>query len=359
MLLSFSTLFGQTTIRLIKKDGLFYIPCKVNGLALNFIFDTGASDVTISLTEANFMLKNGYLSKNEIIGASSGQLANGEITKSTTILLKEIEVGGIKIYNVRASIINNADASLLLGQSAMAKFGNFQIDPNNGILTISSKENMGGKVYSANNLWVINLANENLSDTIADCTKGIAINPKDTKAYVRRGIAKYGLNDKQGAIIDFTKAIDIDPNDASAYHERGLTKDILDDYQGAIADFTKDITINSQDTMAYVGRGFAKEKLQDHYGAIQDYTQAIIIDSSDEFAYVGRANVLYELQNYQGAIADYTQVIILNPNNANAYYYRGLAKYNIGNHEGACQDWSKAGELGDANAYDMIQKYCQ
>ena len=51
---------SQTVIKMKKEGGVSIIPCKVNGLNLNFIFDTGASDVSISLTEANFMLKNGY-----------------------------------------------------------------------------------------------------------------------------------------------------------------------------------------------------------------------------------------------------------------------------------------------------------
>lgn len=44
------------------EGGTFEVPCQINGLQLQMIFDTGASDVTISSVEANFMLKNRYLS---------------------------------------------------------------------------------------------------------------------------------------------------------------------------------------------------------------------------------------------------------------------------------------------------------
>ncbi|MFZ4105338.1 aspartyl protease family protein [Flavobacterium sp.] len=57
---------GQTRITMLKDGGVYSVPCKVNGLPLKFIFDTGASDVSISLTEASFMLKNGYLNKEDI-----------------------------------------------------------------------------------------------------------------------------------------------------------------------------------------------------------------------------------------------------------------------------------------------------
>jgi predicted aspartyl protease len=44
--------FSQTVIQMKREGGVSIIPCKVNGLQLSFIFDTGASDVSISLTEA-------------------------------------------------------------------------------------------------------------------------------------------------------------------------------------------------------------------------------------------------------------------------------------------------------------------
>jgi len=38
----------------------------VNGLSLKFIFDTGASAISLSKSEAVFMLKSGYLSVDDI-----------------------------------------------------------------------------------------------------------------------------------------------------------------------------------------------------------------------------------------------------------------------------------------------------
>ncbi|MDA7803455.1 retroviral-like aspartic protease family protein [Crocinitomix sp.] len=117
-------------------SGTYEIPCKVNGLALNFIFDTGASDVSISLTEALFMFKNGYLNENDIIGTESYSIANGDITEGTTIRIRKLEFGGLVLYNVDASIIHEMEAPLLLGQSAISRLGTIQIDPKKGTLTV-------------------------------------------------------------------------------------------------------------------------------------------------------------------------------------------------------------------------------
>lgn len=134
---------GQTKIIMQRDGGVFTVPCEVNGLKLKFIFDTGASAVTISLTEALFMLKNGYLKEKDIQGSSYAQLANGEITKNTKIILSEIKFSGFVIKNVEAFVIHELAAPLLLGQSAMKQIGTFQFDPNKGILTIINGKKRG------------------------------------------------------------------------------------------------------------------------------------------------------------------------------------------------------------------------
>ena len=106
-LLSSAYSFSQTVIKMKREGGVSIVPCKVNGLSLSFIFDTGAADVTISLTEALFMLKNNYLSSEDIVGKANYSNANGELSEGVLINIKEIEFAGLKLYNVRASIIKN------------------------------------------------------------------------------------------------------------------------------------------------------------------------------------------------------------------------------------------------------------
>lgn len=128
--LFFSTsLFSQETIQMKRLDsGLFQITGKVNGLDLIFLFDTGASDISISLTEALFMLKNGHLEEKDIKGSSYSQLANGDILENTSIILKNVQIGNTEIHNVKATIVHNLDAPLLLGQSAIQQLGPIQLD---------------------------------------------------------------------------------------------------------------------------------------------------------------------------------------------------------------------------------------
>jgi len=104
-----SNLFSQTVIKMKREGGISIIPCKVNGLNLNFIFDTGASNVSLSMTEATFMLKNGYLSESDILGTNKFSDATGKISEGVIINLKEIEIAGADMvfYPAKAIIKNN------------------------------------------------------------------------------------------------------------------------------------------------------------------------------------------------------------------------------------------------------------
>ena len=117
-------------------SGTYEIPCQVNGLPLKMIFDTGASDVTISSVEANFMFKNGYLSGNDVKGKTHYMTASGDIHEGTVLRLREVKLGDAVLKNIEASVVGNQKAPLLLGQSVLEKFGTITIDNINSKLKI-------------------------------------------------------------------------------------------------------------------------------------------------------------------------------------------------------------------------------
>ena len=112
----------------LEKSGIYTIPCKVNGLKLQFVFDTGATDVHLSLVEAAFMLKNGYIEDDDFVGTETYSMADGSISENAIVNLKTIKIGSRIINNVKACISSKIDASLLLGQSAIRKLGSYSIE---------------------------------------------------------------------------------------------------------------------------------------------------------------------------------------------------------------------------------------
>lgn len=124
-------------IPFVKENGVYKVQCRINGLPLHFVFDTGAADVTLSLVEANFMMKNGYLSANDVVGNQRYMDANGDVSVGTVINIKEVSFGDCELTNVRASVVKNQRAPLLLGQSVLGRLGKIEIDNSGRVLKIA------------------------------------------------------------------------------------------------------------------------------------------------------------------------------------------------------------------------------
>ena len=123
-----------------KTHGVCEVKCTINGMPLYFVFDTGASDITMSSVEANFMLKNRYLTEQDIVGKQYYQVADGGISEGTVINIRNVNFGGLDLNNIKASVVKSQQAPLLLGQSALQKLGKIEIDNEKRVIKITYKE---------------------------------------------------------------------------------------------------------------------------------------------------------------------------------------------------------------------------
>jgi tetratricopeptide (TPR) repeat protein len=173
-------------------------------------------------------------------------------------------------------------------------------------------------------------------------------------AYNDRGVNRYQLGDKQGAISDFTQAINLNPNFAQPYYNRGATRNDLGDKQGAINDFSHFINFYPRNSLAYFNRGIAWHELGDKQRAISDFTQVIKLNPNNVAAYYNRGASRSDLGDKHGAINDFSTVINLNPNFAQAYNNRGLARHNLGDKQGAISDFTQSLRINyrDPTAYN-------
>ncbi len=117
-----------------EKNGVRYIPMKINGQELDFVFDTGASSICISTLEAMILYKNGMLKEEDFIGTKQFLDASGNISEGATIKLKTVQIGEKILENVEATIIKNPKAECLFGQTVLSKFGKYTIDNQNNII---------------------------------------------------------------------------------------------------------------------------------------------------------------------------------------------------------------------------------
>ena len=126
---------GKTSIKMEKVNGVYEIPTEIDGIPMHFIFDTGAGIISISETEATFLYKQGKLTQEDIKGSANFTDANGDVSEATIIVLKTVKLGDKVLTNVEASVVHNLGAPLLMGQSALEKFGKISIDYQRGEIT--------------------------------------------------------------------------------------------------------------------------------------------------------------------------------------------------------------------------------
>lgn len=124
----------SNTVSMEIENGVRYVWIHVNGIKLRFIFDTGASNICISPAEASVLYRQGTLQKEDILDIEYFQDATGNISAGTTINLREVKIGSVVLENVKATIVDNINAPLLLGQSVLERFGKIQIDNDNNLI---------------------------------------------------------------------------------------------------------------------------------------------------------------------------------------------------------------------------------
>lgn len=140
ILLVVSTLLSaQVTITMEQEGGVYKVPCVVNGAKMKFIFDTGAATVCLSESMAEYLLVNDYITKDDILGTGTSQVADGRIVDHVKINLRDIEVAGLHLKDVEAVVVEGQRAPLLLGQTAIQKLGKVSIEGNK--LTIDNGRN--------------------------------------------------------------------------------------------------------------------------------------------------------------------------------------------------------------------------
>lgn len=143
----------RVMIQMTHRGGVFEVPCKINGLEMPFIFDTGASNVCISTTEADFLYKHNRLDDSDFVGFSSAMIANGDVVQNAVIMLRSVEIGGIVLHDVEASVDFNENAPLLFGQSALSQFGCFTIEGDKLYITPKSEETPSRISQFLKDLW--------------------------------------------------------------------------------------------------------------------------------------------------------------------------------------------------------------
>lgn len=123
-----------------EEGGVKYITVNVNGVGFEMIFDTGCSGALISLAEAQYLAEKGKLTKEDILGMTQSQIADGSIVENMVVNLKEVIIGDrIRYPDVTATVSSNINAPLLLGNEVLNRHASVTIDNENNVLRLNMK----------------------------------------------------------------------------------------------------------------------------------------------------------------------------------------------------------------------------
>lgn len=103
-------------------DGHFYIDATVNGQAVRFLVDTGASDIVLSPADA---ARAGF-KRSELSFNRQYQTANG-IGWGAPVVLRSIEAGAIRFRGVAASVNDAPMSESLLGMGFLDRLSGFEV----------------------------------------------------------------------------------------------------------------------------------------------------------------------------------------------------------------------------------------
>lgn len=186
----------------------------------------------------------------------------------------------------------------------------------------------------------------------SDCNLAIALNRNYTKAYARRGAARFALQKLEDAKKDYEKVLELEPNNFEATNElrkinQALTskenscpkepdtvvKSIEGEKKQIEEQQNKQQAISEKD----LGNAFFKEGKYER--AIECYTRGIAADGTNALLPANRAMAYLKIEKYEEAEKDCTQAILLDGSYSKAFARRGTARTFLGKLNEAKQDF--------------------
>ncbi|XP_009466977.1 PREDICTED: RNA polymerase II-associated protein 3 isoform X2 [Nipponia nippon] len=198
----------------------------------------------------------------------------------------------------------------------------------------------------------------------SDCNLALALDKNYTKAYARRGAARFALKNLQGAKEDYEKVLELDANNFEAKNElkkidQALSskesseqKEFEDRVRPELTDEEKKCIEDQQlkqkaITEKDLGNGYFKEGKYE--AAVECYTRGMAADGTNALLPANRAMAYLKIEKFEEAENDCTQALLLDASYSKAFARRGAARVALGKLKEAMQDFEAVLKLEPGN----------
>ena len=211
-------------------------------------------------------------------------------------------------------------------------------------------QRLGGRPYT-----FANRESDLPTDSLVRLSRRLADIPSDDYVHMfRLGIAQSLVRQYTSSVATFSNMIELFPADAFLYINRSTVRAEMTDFISSISQGYGRITVESDPAKKLRG---TTTRNYDYDESIADLNKAAKLMPDVAYIYYNRGNLQAISGRLPEAFDDYTRAIELNPDFAEAYYNRGLVQIYMKDTRKGCLDVSKAGELGIAQAYEVLNLY--
>lgn len=129
------------TFQLKREGGVLALPVRINhNITLNFTIDSGASDVVIPEDVFSTLSRTGTITPKDMLASGTYILADGTRHQSRRFRIQSLEIGGLELKDIAASVAPSG-GPLLLGQSFLSHLSGWSIDNRRDLLIVGDAKN--------------------------------------------------------------------------------------------------------------------------------------------------------------------------------------------------------------------------